>query len=222
MNFVKIFAILLVIDKTRHVNGEILLKGYNAKSSAEIVCGPRDMYVKNGRYYCYSIGETILNEYEKQYGLKARLKLNYYEEYQKLIDTIESNSFCEDEPNDLLLLLFPNDYEKYVAIGKVIRKFRNISSYCGKMAMMTGEMLTAHKLEAKIQQLLDEGICEKVKKDAEQGSITRDSKRLQEMGRVLKKNEYCGNLESLGKKICRRVFPAWIVCAIAKLFGADV
>lgn len=27
------------------------------------------------------------------------------------------------------------------------------------MAMMTGEMLTAHKLEAKIQQLLDEGIC---------------------------------------------------------------
>lgn len=35
MNFVKIFAILLVIDKTRHVNGEILLKGYNAKSSAE-------------------------------------------------------------------------------------------------------------------------------------------------------------------------------------------
>lgn len=52
------------------------------------------MYVKNGRYYCYSIGETILNEYEKQYGLKARLKLNYYEEYQKLIDTIESNSFC--------------------------------------------------------------------------------------------------------------------------------
>ncbi|XP_043463070.1 uncharacterized protein LOC122499065 [Leptopilina heterotoma] len=222
MNCIKILSLLLLISAVWCQKGEKWAKGFADRSAAELMCGPRQIFVRNNRYYCYSISETILFEYEKQFGTGARIKINNHEDYQKLIDTIESNSFCQEEPNDLLLLLFPDDYEKYVAIGRVVQKFSGISSYCDKMAKLKGGIMTAHKLETKIQQLLNDGICEKVKKDAEEGSITRDSKRLQEIGRVLKKNEYCGNLEPLGKKICRKIFSAWFVCAIAKFFGADV
>lgn len=88
------------------------------------------MYFKNERYYCYSVGETVLNEYERQYGKEARLKLTT-EQYYNLIDTIESNSFCRKYISYVLLIRSMKDnYDLLLFTFLLQRRSRMIYFYC--------------------------------------------------------------------------------------------